>query len=166
MKRWFFAVAIAAVASIMVAATATAGVSRNQAQTGTITVALEPGNVHLFNVTVNPDGTFTGTGGADQTAVGGVVVHEDISGTVSGGHPTFTAKYLGDPYGPPYAWSYDGPATTTAGQISDSWDRTFAVTVATNLTDTYKNHGDYVSSQGGGADAAHSPIAMPINSNK
>ena len=29
---------------------------------------------------------------------------------------------------------------------------------------TYKNHGDYVSSMGGGADAAHSPIGKPVNS--
>ncbi len=26
----------------------------------------------------------------------------------------------------------------------------------------FKNHGDYVSSQGGGSDAAHSCIGMPI----
>ena len=31
--------------------------------------------------------------------------------------------------------------------------------------DTYKNHGEFVSSQGGGSDAAHSPIGMPVNSN-
>jgi hypothetical protein len=34
------------------------------------------------------------------------------------------------------------------------------------VADTYKNHGDYVSSQGGGADGAHSPIGMPVNSGK
>ena len=27
----------------------------------------------------------------------------------------------------------------------------------------FKNHGDYVSSQGGGSDAAHSCIGMPIH---
>jgi hypothetical protein len=31
--------------------------------------------------------------------------------------------------------------------------------------DTYKNHGDYVSSHGGGSVAAQSPIGMPVNSN-
>ena len=30
-------------------------------------------------------------------------------------------------------------------------------------TSNYKNHGDYVSSQGGGSDAAHSCIGMPIH---
>lgn len=28
--------------------------------------------------------------------------------------------------------------------------------------DTYKNHGDYVRSIGGGEDAAHSPIGKPV----
>ena len=31
---------------------------------------------------------------------------------------------------------------------------------------TYKNHGQYVTAMGGGDDAAHSCIGMPINSNK
>ena len=36
----------------------------------------------------------------------------------------------------------------------------------TNVVDStnYKNHGEYVSSQGGGSDAAHSCIGMPIQS--
>ena len=34
--------------------------------------------------------------------------------------------------------------------------------VITNSS-TYKNHGEYVSSQGGGSDAAHSCIGMPIH---
>ena len=30
----------------------------------------------------------------------------------------------------------------------------------------YKNHGQYVKAMGGGSDAAHSCIGMPINSSK
>jgi hypothetical protein len=30
-------------------------------------------------------------------------------------------------------------------------------------TSNFKNHGEYVSSQGGGSDAAHSCIGMPIH---
>ncbi len=37
--------------------------------------------------------------------------------------------------------------------------------IFTNTSD-FKNHGDYVKSMGGGADAAHSCIGMPINSSK
>ena len=32
-----------------------------------------------------------------------------------------------------------------------------------NAKSDYKNHGDYVTSQGGGSDAAHSCIGMPIS---
>ncbi len=35
------------------------------------------------------------------------------------------------------------------------------VSATTTGTSNYKNHGDYVSSMGGGADAAHSCIGMP-----
>ena len=37
--------------------------------------------------------------------------------------------------------------------------------VFTNTSD-YKNHGEYVKAMGGGSDAAHSCIGMPINSNQ
>ena len=33
-------------------------------------------------------------------------------------------------------------------------------------TSDYKNHGQYVKAMGGGDDAAHSCIGMPINSSK
>ena len=34
------------------------------------------------------------------------------------------------------------------------------------FTASYKNHGDYVSQMGGGAEAAHSPIGKPIKAGK
>jgi hypothetical protein len=37
-------------------------------------------------------------------------------------------------------------------------------TVPTTVPTTYKNHGDFVSQNGGGSDNAHSPIGMPVNS--
>ena len=39
-----------------------------------------------------------------------------------------------------------------------------AVTVTATATTDYKNHGQYVKAMGGGADAAHSCIGMPIQS--
>ena len=39
-------------------------------------------------------------------------------------------------------------------------------TETTTNTSTYKNHGQYVKAMGGGDDAAHSCIGMPINSNQ
>jgi ABC-type oligopeptide transport system substrate-binding subunit len=159
MKRWIFAIAIAAVASIIIAGTASADVQRHQEpQTGTITVTWG-GFVHVFNVAVNPDGSFTGTGTSVQF---GLVLNENIVGTLTNGNLTYMATYDGTPYDP-YSWSYDG--TAAGGMASDSWDEHLPITVAYDLTSsTYKSHGDYVSSQGGGSDAAHSDIGKPVNS--
>jgi hypothetical protein len=51
---------------------------------------------------------------------------------------------------------------------SDSWGQHQPITVTYDLhsSTSYKNHGDYVSQMGGGDDAAHSCIGMPINSSK
>ena len=69
MKRWFFAVAVAAVASFMVVATASADVARYQTKTATFTVTQPSGAggpwTHEYTVTDNPcdnSDTFTGTG--------------------------------------------------------------------------------------------------------
>ena len=50
--------------------------------------------------------------------------------------------------------------TWTANEIEIKVSKTIA------STSDYKNHGDYVKPQGGGDDAAHSCIGMPINSSK
>jgi hypothetical protein len=160
-KRLVFAVAIAAVASFVVAATASADVSRNQAQTGTITVNWAGGLIHVFHVTVNPcDGSFTGTGTSQQ----GVELNENVAGTLRDGNLTYKATYHDTPYDA-YSWGYNGPAA--GGMAWDSWDQHQPITVTYDLTGStsYKNHGEYVS-QTGGDDAAHSCIGMPINSNK
>jgi hypothetical protein len=162
MKRLFFAVAIAAVASFVVAATASADVPRNQPP-ATLVVSLtdaQQGNHHTFTIT-NPSGTdgeFTGTGQGSPEAGGAT---ETISGSLVGDHPTFTEIYTDFISG--YTWSYDGPLSGTAlGDNATGYHASASVTTNNSV----KNHGDYVSSQGGGADAAHSPVGMPINSNK
>ena len=44
------------------------------------------------------------------------------------------------------------------------WVLEFKVGASTPIATTnYRNHGEYVSSQGGGSDAAHSCIGMPIH---
>jgi len=72
------------------------------------------------------------------------------------------ATYKGSPYGP-YSWSYDGPKD--GGMATDTWGESLPISVTYDLS-TFKNHGDYVSQQGGDAEAAHSPIGKPITSNK
>jgi hypothetical protein len=48
---------------------------------------------------------------------------------------------------------------------TDTWGESLPISVTYDLS-TFKNHGDYVSQQGGDAEAAHSPIGKPITSNK
>jgi hypothetical protein len=176
MKRWFFAVAIAAVASIMVAATASAKVERYQLQTATFTVTQPYGQVgqwtnvwiHDYTVTVNPcDGTFTGTGTLHNN-VDGFSAPETVSGTFAGTSVSLTADRQFD--GLQYTLAnapFGGAVTLATTNPAVSWDVEMKVSnpVFTNTTD-FKNHGEYVSSQGGGSDAAHSCIGMPINSSR
>jgi hypothetical protein len=153
MRRFILAgTAIAALAVPALApALASADVQRYQTQEATLTSTVNwNGNVfvHQYNVDI-ACGSFTGTG-----ATVGYGINENISGTINGSTVgSFDAAYLN---GSAYTWSSNG---------TDSDGRQFTVTNAlTNLHNTsdFKNHGAYVSSQGGGADAAHSCIGMPI----
>ena len=175
MKRWFIAVAIAAVASIVVAATASAKVERYQLQTATFTVTQPAGAVgqwnnlwtHTYTVNVNPcDNSFTGTGnvsGQDQN--GPFSAAETITGTFANGKVSLTATRPVDGvvYSLANAPTDNTTVTLATLNVAVPWIIEMKVTkpVFTNTTD-YKNHGEYVSSQGGGPDAAHSCIGMPI----
>ena len=59
---------------------------------------------------------------------------------------------------------YGGAVTTATLNVEVPWTIEMKVTnpIFTN-TSNFKNHGDYVSSMGGGSDAAHSCIGMPIS---
>ena len=154
-----------AVAMLAVPAVASADVPRHQMQTGSITVTLPQYNlVHTFtDVTVNPceDGKFTGISGTRN--VGGVV--EEVSGSIKNGVVKFNAIYTESNYPSEigYNWHTTGP-----GRATDSNGLDFYVVIDTSgLKGTqYRNHGEYVKTMGGGDDAAHSCIGMPINSNK
>lgn len=85
--------------------------------TDSYTVFAQTNYVKTVNITLNPDGSFTGTWSDNLLPIYG----GPLSGTVVTGAPTVTYS-------------------------------------------TYANHGQYVSSMGGGSDAAHSCIGMPIQS--
>jgi hypothetical protein len=175
MKRFILAIALAAVASIIVAGTASADVARNQpAQTATFTVTQPAGQVgqwdnvwtHNFTVTVNGDGSFTGTGtetGQDQGGPG------SFTETVTGKFNADSTVSLQVQRDDGVMWALENAVVggkvnlgTTLPQVN--WVIEMKVS-APVFGDTYKNHGDYVSSQGGGSEAAHSAIGMPLNSN-
>ena len=161
MKKIILAVAVAAVATMAVVASASADVPRYQ-PTATLVVTLtdaQPGNHHTFTITwthpCGADGAFTGSGQGSPEAGG---AHEAISGTLVGDQLTFAATYLD--FIPGYTYTYAGPLAggTLGGDAAG-----YHITAAVTTVDTYRNHGDYVSSQGGGSDAAHSCIGMPIH---
>ena len=135
---------------------------RYQAQTGTLAVHVAYGDlssVHTYSVEINPcDGSFTGFDGSSRWASNETITRGTIGG-VNGSDTTFHAVYPGT-----YSWD-----VASGGKGSDIEGRTFSVTTdLTNLVNTtwFKNHGDYVKAMGGGADAAHSCIGMPIVSGR
>jgi hypothetical protein len=157
LKTIILAAAVAALASLAVAAFASAEVARQQVATKLV-VSLadaQPGNQHTFTITSACDGTFSGTGKANAIAGGAT---ETIHGTLVGNELSFTAVYDPTSWLPGYTWSYSGPLSyAPLGDATAGLHASAAVTYS-----TFKNHGDYVSSVGGGDDAAHSCIGMPV----
>ena len=176
MKRRFYAVAVAvavaAMSAFMVVGTSSADVARYQTQTYTFTAIQPYGAVgqwqnvwtHNFTVTVNPcDGTFTGTGEQFDNNNNSVYT-EDVTGSFSGGKVSLTATRNDG-----VVWSLtDAPTDNSSVTLATTnppvnWPVEFKVSPP-QLSDAthYKNHGDYVSQMGGGADAAHSCIGMAV----
>ena len=88
-------------------------------------------------------------------------ITEEVSGHIVGGNVDFSAIYTSVQENG-YSWH-----STTPGRAIDSNGLEFAAIVTQNLTSSnYKNHGQYVKAMGGGDDAAHWCIGMPINSNQ
>jgi hypothetical protein len=196
MRKILLAVAIAAVASMAVVSAASADVPRTQGQTQTVTtttkttatftVTQPAGQVgqwdnvwtHNYTVTVNPDGTFTGTGhmfGQDQN--GPYEADETISGTLANDMVTLTATRTTDGLTYTLVNAPFGDTVTIATlnvvvpwliemKVTNPVITTTSSSETTTTSTDYKNHGDYVSSMGGGADAAHSPIGKPIKASK
>jgi hypothetical protein len=173
MRKALFLLATAALASAAMAMTAKADVPRYQTQTAEFTVTQPYGVVgqwqnlwtHNFTVTVNPcDGTFTGTAKQYDPA-GAFYADETVTGSFSGGKINLTTTRIVEPV----VWTLTGApmdAGTTTLATTDPvvpWAVEMKVSQPqfTDLTH-YRNHGDYVSQMGGGADAAHSCIGMPI----
>jgi hypothetical protein len=146
------------------------GVARNQVTTNTYTMALGYG--HTYNVVISPCDSGTVSASGWQWGAGGVpAVHnpdETITATLSADGTMLTfdpAVYVGGWGGSAYSWSGTFPVAGGTFTVTDSTGATYPGTVITRtLTSetTWTNHGDYVSFMGGGDDAAHSCIGMPI----
>ena len=157
------AVGLLAGLSVSSVAAATGGPDRYQATTTVYHLAI--GNGHDWTIVTNPcDGSVSATGFQDVTGP-----TENISATLTNGGTTisFSSVYVGGWGGSPYSWWGTFPVAGGSLSATDSTGATYsnyAVTVTSSSTTSYMNHGDYVSSIGGGADAAHSCIGMPLQS--
>jgi hypothetical protein len=134
------------------------GVQRYQVATTSYTVAVLDTFIHTFVVSMNPcDVSIAITGATPVESA--YYTTETVTGTLTGGIISFNATYDG-PYNPGFAWS--GSFPVGGGALSGQYTGT--VTAAPTTFSSYKNHGDYVSTMGGGRDAAHSCIGKPITS--
>ncbi len=171
---------VSSLAVIGLSSGAGASVQRYQFETMDITVALfssasTSGNVHEYTVTLNPcDNTFAGSGGGYLGLNGPEYVTESVSGTYVGGVFSLNSTYNGTTYGAPYTYSVGPvgiPLNTETPSSASTWSTGVPagvypvfVTLSVTAESSYANHGQYVSSQGGGSDAAHSCIGMPVQS--
>jgi len=133
------------------------GVDRYQVKTTVYTIAVYDFYIHDYTVVMNPcDGTIAITGATPVDS--GYYTDEIVTGTLASGVISFNSTYLG-PHNPGYAWW--GSFPVGGGALSGLYWGT--VIVAATSSTEYKNHGEYVKSMGGGPDAAHSCIGMPIH---
>jgi hypothetical protein len=183
-----FIIAGMAVAMLVIPSIASADVPRYQSQSATFT-ATQPANEYNqwnrlwtrdFTITTNPcDGTFTGTSVVNGDDANGTfdqqvphadnVPDETVTGKFSADRKTvtFTVTRVGGAvvWGLTNAPMDSNTITVATLNVSTEQPVEFKVTAPVfSNTSTYKNHGEYVKAMGGGDDAAHSCIGMPINS--
>jgi hypothetical protein len=134
-----------------------------------------------YNVTVTGD-TFEGTGHLTDDGGSGTDVPLTINGSINAdGTISYVAKPVASAQDPEsVAWVLDsgktdgttnaartlnveGPSVDTNVRIVD-WNKVTKPGQATTTTTEYKNHGEYVSSLGGGKVAAQECVGMPTNS--
>lgn len=152
------AVLLVAMAVVPISA-APGGVARNQVSTTDYTILVLGTYVHNYQVVWNPcDDSIAITGGTPFLS--GYYTTETITGSLAGSVISFTSTYDG-PHNPGYSWY--GSFPVDGGALGGLYTGT--VTRGADTITTWANHGDYVSSMGGGEDAAHSCIGMPIVSN-
>jgi len=134
------------------------GVQRYQFATTSYTLTVLDTFIHTFVVTLNPcDDTIAITGSTPLES--GYYTIETVSGTLAGDVISFSSTYDG-PYNPGFIWS--GSFPVAGGPLTGPYPGT--VIAGPTTSSSYKNHGDFVSSMGGGPEAAHSCIGKPITS--
>jgi hypothetical protein len=140
-------------------AAAPGGITRNQITTNVYHLMI--GNNHTFTIGLGCGEVLSATGYQD---VSGPV--EDLTASLSTDHSfiNISSVYVGGWNGSPYSWTGGFPVAggTGTANTSDGGSYTFPVVRLSTTTSAYANHGAYVTAMGGGDDAAHSCIGMPI----
>jgi hypothetical protein len=167
--------ATAAMALLAIPSIASADTPRYQMQTATFTV-LQPKDAvgqfdnvwrHEFSVTVNPcDGTFSGTAPTYNNGATTPTWTEKVTGSFGDGSVSFATNPIGGGATFQVTDAAYGESVLAVTTWTDNIVETKAKAPAFTNSSNFKNHGDYVKSQGGGSDAAHSCIGMPIVSGK
>jgi hypothetical protein len=134
-----------------------------------ITITSSLGSGHSYTGQLSPcDGSFTATG---QTSDGVNTWTETVNGVLTASTLDYTSHYTPKVYGTDYSYwvtatragsSWTGTWSDSPGWTTDS-PTTGTVNVGSNATN-YKSHGEYVAANGGGDDAAHACIGMPVQS--
>jgi hypothetical protein len=175
----YFAVAGALAALAAVPSVASANVPRCQAPvtepataTFTVTSPTAPGDWgslwhHDFTVTVQPNGSFTGS----DHVYGPTADFTELTTGTFNSDGTVSLTSSRDPY---YvsSWSLDHAVmdgatiadATTQPEVPWVVEMRVSPPEMSAPTTTDMNHGQYVKSQGGGKEAAQSCIGMPLNS--
>jgi hypothetical protein len=190
MKKIILAVAsITALAATTLAPVASANVPRcaapvTEAATATFSV-WQPAHAvgqwidtyrHDYTVTVQPNGSFTGTGldhnfeaeGNSETITGTYNTDGTVSFTATADPQVTVASYSVNnaPMNGSLADASSGTTTVGTSNPSVGWALEYHVTpwIMSAPTTTDLNHGQYVKSQGGGKEAAQACAGMPLNS--
>lgn len=162
MKRFLGTVVAAGLLVGLIAAPVSAapgGITRNQVTTNVYHLII--GGNHTFTIQLGCGGVLSATGYQD---VNNPV--EDITATLSSdmSYINISSVYVGGWGGSPYSWVGGFPVAggTGTAATSDGGNYSFDVVLLSTGVSAYANHGAYVTAMGGGDDAAHSCIGMPI----
>jgi hypothetical protein len=181
----FAALAVPSVASAKVERCALTTVTDSGPKSATFTVNQPKDTVsqfsnvwrHEYEVAINADGSFVGTGKIYDNGATDPTWTEDITGSFSAGNTVVSFQTVpnGAATGGATFQVTNAPmnSTTVPVDTHGTWTANiveFQIGAATVTggsvitTIDYKNHGEYVSAAGGGKEAAQACAGMPVNS--
>ena len=133
---------------------------------------------HVYTITVQPDGAFTGNGEVKANGVGDVVWTETITGTFSDEDANKTSDHVTFNTTPNAGVTFsvtNAPMDGTTVPVVSPYEPNaieFRIaqpvfeTVTENGVTDFANHGEYVAAMGGGKAAAQKCTGMPLTSKK